>query len=287
LHRAGRVINFTSLSPGFDPRLTTMAKFLRIGVHHSNVSGYTSKAWSVRRVGTNVLLKWGVVEVRGLGRNRRVYWAVPPREKTIRCRTAQRASAYVKKAIGRRVSHQYERLPDNMPIRPRPARASAESARALATILLIDIVGSTAKAAQLGDRRWTEVLNHYYAAVRGALRANRGTEISTTGDGMLATFKVASAAIRCASAIRHGVRTLGLEIRAGLHTGEYKMIGGDVVGIAVHITARVAAKAGASEVLVSSAVRDLVDGSAIRFKDRGVHRLKGVPTGWRLYLAES
>jgi len=287
LHPTGRVINFTSLSLGFDPRLTSMAKFLRIGVHHSNVSGYTSKAWSVRRVGTTVLLKWGVVEVRGVGRNRRVYWAVPPREKTVGCRTAQRARGYVKKAIGRRVSHQYERLPDNMPIRPRPARASVESARALATILLIDIVGSTAKAAQLGDRRWTEVLNHYYAAVRGALRANRGIEISTTGDGMLATFKAASAAIRCASTIRHAVRTLGLEIRAGLHTGEYKMIGDDVVGIAVHITARVAAKAGASEVLVSSAVRELLDGSAIRFKDRGVHRLKGVPTGWRLYLAES
>ena len=264
-----------------------MAKFLRIGVHHSNVSGYTSKAWSVRRVGTSALLKWGVVEVRGVGRNRRVYWAVPPREKTVRCRTTQRARAYVKKAIARRVSHQYERLPENVPIRPRPARGRVEFARALATILFIDIVGSTAKAAQLGDRRWTEVLNHYYAAVRGALRANRGTEIITTGDGMLATFKVPTAAIRCASAIRHAVRTLGLEIRAGLHSGEYKRMGDDVVGIAFHIGARVAAKAGASEVLVSSAVRDQVDGSAIRFKDRGVHKLKGVPTGWRLYLVES
>jgi class 3 adenylate cyclase len=264
-----------------------MAKFLRIGVHRSNVSGYTSKAWSVRRVGTTVLLKWGVVEVRGVGRNRRIYWAVPPREKTVRCRTAQRARAYVKKAIARRVSHQYERLPDNEPVRPRPARGSVEFARGLATFLFIDIVGSTARAAQLGDHRWTEVLNHYYAAVRRALRANRGTEIIATGDGMLATFKVPTAAIRCASAIRGAVRTLGLEIRAGLHTGEYKMMGNDVVGIAIHIGARVAAKAGASEVLVSSAVRDLVDGSAIRFKDHGVHKLKGVPTGWRLYLVES
>jgi class 3 adenylate cyclase len=264
-----------------------MAKFLRIGVHHSNVSGYTSKAWSIRRAGITVLLKWGVVEVRGVGRNRRVYWAVPPREKTVRCRTAQRAQAYVKKAIARRVNHQYERLPEKVAIRPRPARGSVELARALATLLFIDVVGSTAKAAQLGDRRWTEVLNHYFAAVRGALRANRGTEISTSGDGMLATFKVPIAAIRCASAVRHAVRTLGLEIRAGLHTGEYKMMGDDVVGIAVHIGARVAAKAGASEILVSSAVRDLVDGSAIRFKDRGVHKLKGVPRGWRLYLVES
>lgn len=264
-----------------------MAKFLRIGVHHSNVSGYTSKAWSVRRVGTTVLLKWGVVEVRGVGRTRRVYWAVPPRHKTVRCRTEQRARAYLKKAIARRVSHQYERLLDRVPIQPRPARGSVEFARALATILFIDIVGSTAKAAQLGDHRWTEVLNHYYASVRAALRANRGTEIITTGDGMLATFKAATAAIRCAHAIRQAVRTLGLEIRAGLHSGEYKMMGDDVVGIAVHIGARVAAKAGASEVLVSSAVRDLVDGSGIRFKDRGVHKLKGVPAGWRLYLVES
>jgi class 3 adenylate cyclase len=264
-----------------------MAKFLRIGVHRSNVSGYTSKAWSVRRVGTTVLLKWGVVEVRGAGRNRRIFWAVPPREKTIPCRTVQRARAYVKQAVARRVSHLYERLPDNVPIRPRPARASVEFARALATILFVDIVGSTAKAAQLGDRRWTEVLNHYYAAVRGALRANRGSEISTSGDGVLATFKVPTAAIRCASAIRHAVRTLGLETRAGLHTGEYKMMGDNLVGIAVHIGARVAAKAGASEILVSSAVRDLVDGPAIWFKDRGVHKLRGVPTGWRLYLVES
>jgi len=264
-----------------------MAKFLRIGVHHSNVSGYTSKAWSIRRVGTTALLKWGVVEVRGVGRNRRVYWAVPPREKIVRCRTAQRTRAYVKKAIARRVNHHYERLPDSVPIRPRPARGSAEFARTLATILFVDIVGSTARAAQLGDRRWTEVLNHYYAAVRGALRTNRGTEIITTGDGMLATFEMPTAAIRCASSIRHAVRTLGLEIRAGLHTGEYKMMGSDVVGIAVHIGARVAAKAGASEVLVSSAVRDRVDGSAIKFKDRGVHKLKGVPIGWRLYLVES
>jgi class 3 adenylate cyclase len=282
------VINFTysSLAHWLDPRRTTVAKFLRIGVHHSNVSGYTSKAWSIRRVGTTALLKWGVVEVRGVGRNRRVYWAVPPREKTVRCRTAQRTRAYVKKAIARRINHRYERLPDSVPIRPRPARGSAEFARALATILFVDIVGSTAKAAQLGDRRWTEVLNHYYAAVRGALRTNRGTEIITTGDGMLATFEMPTAAIRCAAAIRHAVRTLGLEIRAGLHTGEYKMMGSNVVGIAVHIGARVAAKAGASEVLVSSAVRDRVDGSAIRFKDRGVHKLKGVPTGWRLYLVE-
>lgn len=193
----------------------------------------------------------------------------------------------MKKAIARRVNHQYERLLDTVPIQARPARGSVEFARALATFLFIDIVGSTAKAAHLGDRRWTEVLNHYYAAVRGALRANRGTEVITTGDGMLATFKAATGAIRCATSIRQAVRTLGLEIRAGLHTGEYKLMGDDLAGIAIHIGARVAAKAGASEVLVSSAVRDQVDGSGIRFKDHGVHKLKGVPTAWRLYLVES
>ena len=104
---------------------------------------------------------------------------------------------------------------------------------------------------------------------------------------MLATFQAPTKAIRCAAAIREAVRTLGLEIRAGLHAGEYKPIGDEVVGIAIHIGARVAAKAGASEVLVSSAVKDLVPESGIRFKDRGVHNLKGVPDRWRLYLVDS
>jgi len=157
----------------------------------------------------------------------------------------------------------------------------------LATILFVDIVGSTEKAARLGDRRWSEVMNHYYAAVRRELRAASGKEVTTTGDGMLATFKAAAKAIRCASAIREAVRTLGLEIRAGLHAGEYQIIGGEVVGIAIHIGARVAAKAGASEVLISSAVKNLVPKSGIKFKDRGVHRLKGVPDRWRLYGIDS
>jgi len=264
-----------------------MAKFLRIGVHHSNVSGYTSKAWSVRRVGSTVLLKWGAVEVRGAGRGRRIFWTVAPRQKAVRCGTEERARDYVKNAISRRVGHQYERLLENVPIQRCPARHNVELDRMLATILFVDIVRSTEKAARLGDRRWSEVMNHYYVAVRRELRAQRGREVITTGDGMLATFQAPIRAIRCAAAIREAVRTLGLEIRAGLHAGEYELIGDEVVGIAIHIGARITAKAGASEVLVSRAVKDLVPDSGIRFKDRGVHNLKGVPDRWRLYLVDS
>jgi len=264
-----------------------MAKFLRIGVHHSNVSGYTSKAWSVRRVGSTVHLKWGAVRVLGAGDDRRIYWAAPPRQKIVRCRTEKRAKEYVTYASSRRVGHQYERLPASVPILRRLAHDDVDLDRKLATILFVDIVGSTEKAARMGDQRWSVVMNHYYAAVRRELRTASGKEVTTTGDGMLATFKAAAKAIRCASAIRDAVRTLGLEIRAGLHAGEYQTIGGEVVGIAIHIGARVAAKAGASEVLVSSAVKNLVSKSEVKFKDRGVYRLKGVPEKWRLYLVDS
>jgi class 3 adenylate cyclase len=264
-----------------------MAKFLRIGVHHSNVSGYTSKAWAVRRLGYTVLLKWGAVEVRGAGHGRRIYWTNPPRQKTLSFDTEKRAGDYVKSAISRRMGHHYERLPDSLPIRSRSARQKVEPTPLLATILFVDIVRSTEKAARMGDRRWSQVMNHYYAAVRRELRAARGKEVNTTGDGMLATFSAPAVAIRCAGAIRAAVRTLGLEIRAGLHAGEYKVIGDEVVGIAIHIGARVAAKAGASEVLVSSAVKDLMPESGINFMDRGAHKLKGVPDRWRLYLVDS
>jgi class 3 adenylate cyclase len=264
-----------------------MAKFLRIGVHDSNVSGYTSKAWSVRRVGSTALLKWGAVKVLGAGRDRRIYWAVPPREKTVRCRSEKRAKEYVKNAISRRVGHRYERLPERLLIRKRLPPDSLELQRALATILFVDIVRSTEKAARMGDRRWSEVMNHYYALVRRELRAASGKEVTTTGDGVLATFEAAVKAIRCASAIRESVRTLGLEIKAGLHAGEYQMVGDELVGIAIHIGARVAAKAAASEVLVSSAVKSLVPRSGIVFIDRGHHRLKGIPERWRLYAIDS
>jgi class 3 adenylate cyclase len=263
-----------------------MPKFLRIGLHQSNVSGYTSKAWCLRRVGSTVFLKWGAVEVNGVGDGRKISWTLPPRTKTIRCGTVQQAKEYEKTAIARRRSHRYEPLTGNIAIRRRPAARGAEFERALATILFVDIVRSTEKAARLGDSRWTQVMNHYYAAVRRELKALRGKEVVTTGDGLLATFGTPAAGIRCATAISEAVRTLGLEIRVGLHAGEYKVIGAEVFGLAFHIGARVAAKARAGEVLVSSAVKDLMSQSGIRFKDRGVHQLRGVPGRWRLYRVE-
>ena len=263
-----------------------MPKFLRIGVHQSNVSGYTSKAWCVRRVGSTVFLKWGAVEVRGVGDGRKVYWTLPPRAKTIRCGTVQRAKDYAKTAIARRRNHRYEPLAGSIAIRRRAADRDAELKQALATILFVDIVRSTEKAARLGDSRWSQVMNHYYAAVRRELKKLRGKEVVTTGDGLLATFGAPAAGVRCAAAIREAVRTLGLEIRVGLHAGEYKVSGAEVFGLAFHIGARVAAKARAGEVLVSSAVKDLMSQSGIRFKDRGVHQLKGVPDRWRLYRVE-
>ncbi len=263
-----------------------MAKFLRVGVHHRNVSGYTSKAWTIRRVGTNVLLRWGAVEVRGAGAGRRIYWAGRPQKKIVRFASEKGALTYVKRTIARRLSHRYERLEERVPIGRRPARRYAAPKRVLATVLFIDIVGSTEKAARVGDRRWNEVLGHYYAAVRRELRASRGREVGTAGDGIFATFERPATAIRCAAAIREAVHTLGLEVRAGLHTGECEVIGAGVGGLAVHIGARVVARAGGDEVLVSSAVRDAVAGSGIKFRDRGFHKLKGVPDEWRLYLVE-
>jgi len=265
---------------------TFMPKFLRIGVHQSNVSGYTSKAWCVRRVGSTVFLKWGAVEVHGVGDGRKAYWTLPPRDKTIRCGTVQRAKDYAKAAIARRRNHRYEPLVGNIATRRRTADRGAELKQALATILFVDIVRSTEKAAKLGDLRWTQVMNHYYAAVRKELKTLRGKEVVTTGDGLLATFAAPAAGVRCATAIHKAVRTLGLEVRVGLHAGEYKVSGAEVIGLAFHIGARVAAKARAGEVLVSRAVKDLMSQSGIGFKDRGVHQLKGVPGRWRLYRVE-
>jgi class 3 adenylate cyclase len=271
------------LSGARDP---PMAKFLRIGVHHSNVSGYTSKAWSVHRLGSDVFLKWGAVEVRGAGHRRRIYWAAQPRRKIVRCATEDRAIDYVQRAISRRLSHVYERLPESTPIQNRRGHRNAEPDRASATIMFVDIVRSTEKVARLGDHRWSEVMNHYYAAVRRELRVARGRELVTTGDGVLARFDAPEKAIKCSLAIREAVRTLGLEIRAGLHAGEYKIIGNEVVGLALHIGARIAGKAGASEVLASSTVKELVTDPGFRFKQRGAHNLRGVPDKWRLYLIE-
>ncbi|HZS34674.1 MAG TPA: adenylate/guanylate cyclase domain-containing protein [Methylomirabilota bacterium] len=162
-------------------------------------------------------------------------------------------------------------------------RESAEPERVLATILFLDVVDSTAHAAELGDRRWRDLLDRYYGAVRRELTRFRGVEIDTAGDGVLATFDGPARAIRCASAVVEAVGRLGVALRAGLHTGECEMRGDKVSGIAVHTAARIAGQAAANEVLVSSTVRDLVAGSAIRFRDAGPRSLRGVPGDWRLF----
>lgn len=158
--------------------------------------------------------------------------------------------------------------------------------RVLATVLFTDIVGSTEKAATLGDRRWGDLLDAHHATIRRNLARFRGHEVKTTGDGILATFDGPARGIRCACAIADEVRPLGIEIRAGLHTGECEMTDEDVGGIAVHIGARVAALAGAGEVLVSSTVKDLVAGSGLRFGDRGTQLLKGVPGEWHVFAVQ-
>jgi DNA-binding SARP family transcriptional activator/class 3 adenylate cyclase len=157
-----------------------------------------------------------------------------------------------------------------------------EPTRVLATVLFTDIVGSTAKAAKLGDREWVDVLERHHAVVRSQLARFRGRVIDSAGDGILATFDGPARAVRCAGAIARGVRSLGLEVRAGVHTGEVELVDGHVRGIAVHIGARVAAEAGPGEVLVSQTVQDLVAGSGLQFEDRGRHQLEGVPGEWRL-----
>jgi class 3 adenylate cyclase len=159
----------------------------------------------------------------------------------------------------------------------------AELDRVLATVLFTDIVDSTAWAAALGDHRWRELLEAHHVKIRGLLGRFRGREVDTAGDGFLATFDGPIRAVRCALAATEAVKDLGIEIRAGLHTGEVEVSGGDVRGIAVHIGARVAALAGPSQVLTSSTVRDLVAGSALDFADLGERQLKGVPGSWRLY----
>src|SRR5262249_59086884 len=165
----------------------------------------------------------------------------------------------------------------------RPVR---EVERVLTTVLFTDIVGSTKRAAILGDRAWRALLDTHHEIVRRELERHRGREVKTMGDGFLATFDGPARAIRCASAIRDGVGSLGIEIRAGLHTGECELMDDGVGGIAVHIGARVAAKAAPGEVLVSSTVKDLVAGSGLRFVDRGAHTLHGVPGEWRLFAVE-
>ena len=163
------------------------------------------------------------------------------------------------------------------------SRRAHEPERALATVLFTDIVGSTERAAELGDRGWRDLLERHDAAVRRQLSVHRGREVKTTGDGFLATFDGPARAIRCAQAIGEAVGETGLEVRAGIHTGEVELVGKDVAGMAVNIGARIGDLAGSGEVLVSSTVRELVVGSGLEFAERGAHNLKGAPGEWRLF----
>jgi pimeloyl-ACP methyl ester carboxylesterase len=164
-------------------------------------------------------------------------------------------------------------------------RPMPEPDRVLATVLFTDIVGSTERAAELGDRRWRELLGAHDAAVRRELERFRGREVDTAGDGFLATFDGPARAVRCALSAGEAVRQLGIEVRAGIHTGECELDGEKVRGIAVHTGARIASLAAPGEVLVSQTVKDLVSGSGLAFDDRGAHVLKGVPGEWRVYAA--
>jgi class 3 adenylate cyclase len=167
-------------------------------------------------------------------------------------------------------------------VRPVP-----EADRVLATVLFTDIVDSTKKAAEIGDQKWKRLLAAHHERIRAEIARHRGHEVDTTGDGFFATFDGPARAVRCAQAIEVSVRGLGIEVRAGLHTGEVELAGEAVEGLAVHVGARVAALAGPSEVLVSSTVKDLVAGSGLTFEDAGEHELKGVPDRWRLYRVVS
>jgi class 3 adenylate cyclase len=166
-------------------------------------------------------------------------------------------------------------------------REGVEIERRLATVLFTDIVDSTRKAAELGDRRWAELIADHHGRVRAELARFRGEELDTAGDGFFASFDGPARAIRCACAIADSVRELGIEVRAGLHTGECELVDGKIGGIAVHIGARVAALAEPGEVLVSSTVKDLVAGSGVQFRDRGAVDLKGVPGEWRLWAVDT
>lgn len=163
--------------------------------------------------------------------------------------------------------------------------AQADRKRILVTVLITDIVDSTRLAAKIGDRHWRALLDRHDEMVRQQFNRFRGREIKHTGDGFLATFDGPARAVHCASAIAGTVQPIGIELRAGLHTGEIELKGDDIAGIAVNIAARVAAMAGPNETLVSSTVRDLVIGSGLRFDDRGFHELKGLPERMHLYRA--
>ena len=178
-----------------------------------------------------------------------------------------------------------------LPGGPRPGRAADPHRapgpdRVLATVLFTDIVGSTERAATLGDRRWRGLLERHNATVRRELARFGGREIDAAGDGFLAVFDAPARAVRCACAVAAALRWLGIIIRVGVHAGECELIGERIGGIAVHLGARIAALAAPGEVLVSRTVKDLVSGADLRFRDRGVHALKGIPGEWRLFAAD-
>ena len=185
----------------------------------------------------------------------------------------------VRDADGERVASAYQ-TSILLRVRPRP---STRAERVVATVLFTDLVGSTARAGQLGDEEWRHLLAEQEALVRHQLEAQHGREIKTTGDGFLATFDSPARAVRCARAILDGTNRLGLDVRAGIHTGECEFARGDVTGIAVHLAARVLDVAAPGEVLVSSTVRDLLLGSGLAFEARGRHELKGIEGEWQLY----
>jgi class 3 adenylate cyclase len=164
-------------------------------------------------------------------------------------------------------------------------RSVPEADRVLATVMFTDLVGSTERAAAVGDARWRALLAEHQASVRRELMRFRGQEVKTLGDGFLATFDGPARAIRCAHAMTADAPSLGLEVRVGIHTGEVELIGHDVGGIAVHIAARIADLATPGEVLVSSTTKDLVAGSGLRFADRGARQMKGIADEWRLFAA--
>jgi class 3 adenylate cyclase len=167
------------------------------------------------------------------------------------------------------------------------ARAGGSPDRVLATVLFTDIVDSTRRAAELGDMAWRELRERHDALTRTQLERFRGREVKQTGDGFLASFDGPARAIRCACEVRDEARELGLEMRAGIHTGECELTGDDLAGLAVHVAARVAATAQPNEVFVSGTVRDLVMGSGVELVDRGVQELKGIPGEWRLFAVAS
>jgi predicted ATPase/class 3 adenylate cyclase len=208
----------------------------------------------------------------GLSREHAIAYALGERSETIQPQTDQGGAS----------TSADQRLDD--PVEQPTARRGARGAeRVLATVMFTDIVGSTARAADLGDQRWRALLDSHDAVIRAELSRLGGVEIKLTGDGLLATFDGPARAIDCACAMRDAVRSLGIQIRVGIHTGEIELRDNDIGGIAVHIGARVAALAQPSEILVSQTVTDLVAGSGIRFDERGPHELKGVPGTWRLH----